>query len=77
MNQAFKEKIISFIQTFLSTFLTVLGTLIVGTSPETFANPQAWQISSIVAVIDAAFRTALKLTWQKTMPVSIGGVKKK
>lgn len=68
-----KLKLISFLQTFLSSFVTILGGLILTVNPAILTSPQAWTITAVWAVVLGALRTALKMAWEKSMPLSFGG----
>lgn len=68
-----KLKAVSFAQTFVSALLTVLGGAFLTVDPSVLLNPQAWTTASIMAVVLAAVRVALKMAWEKTMPAAFGG----
>lgn len=71
--EKFKIEAISFAQTFVSSFFTIVAVTISQVSPDNysqFATNGFW-----ASIILSSARTAVKLTWQKTLPVSIGGVK--
>lgn len=68
-----KEVIISFIKSFLGNCLTAL-VLALSVLPEgTYANPEFWTAGSIIALLGAVVRSALSMTWKKTLPEAIGG----
>lgn len=69
----FKIEVISFAQTFLSSFLTVLAIAISQFNAEDYA--EFLSSSFWAGVILASARTAIKMAWRKTLPESIGGVK--
>lgn len=73
MSENIKLQAISFAQTFVASFLSILGVAVFQVSPEVLANPNNWVISAVGGAIFAAVRAALKMAWQKTLPVSIGG----
>jgi hypothetical protein len=72
-----KLETISFIKTFLATFLSILGVTIMQLPTEQLMNPETYKASFIVGIVIGAVRSALSISWQKVMPVSVGGVKKK
>ena len=73
MTDKIKLEFVSFAQTFVSSLLSILGVAVFQVSPEVLANPNNWVISAIGGAIFAAVRSALKVAWEKTLPVSIGG----
>lgn len=54
-------------QTFVSAFLLALGTSI------TTGVPLQWTYAFWASLIFAAARQAIKIVWQNTLPVAIGG----
>lgn len=70
-----KTEVISFVQTFLATFLSVISISITQLPVETLSNPQTYKASFIAGLLISAVRTALKMTWQKTLPESVGGTR--
>jgi len=69
-----KEHIISFIQTFLSSFFSFFAIGLSQITPDQYS--QVFKNSFWIAIVLSAVRSALKVTWQKTMPESIGGIKR-
>ncbi len=68
MSEATKAKLISALQTFVSAFLTAVGA--------TLATGEIqWTWAFLGSILLAAVRVALKAVWEKSMPVSFGGVK--
>lgn len=71
-----KELAISFIKSFVGTFIT-FGLVALAALPEgTLLNPEFYQTGGFIALLGAAVRSALSETWKRVAPVSIGGVKK-
>jgi hypothetical protein len=73
MSEELKSKVVSFAQTFVSSFLVVLSNVVLTTSPEALLNFQAWSFATTISIIFGAVRLALKMSWEKTLPVSLGG----
>lgn len=71
-----KEIIISFIKTFVATFITIFGTLLLQVPTDVLANPDTWKSGAIAGLLVAIVRSALSETWKKTAPISLGGKKK-
>ena len=72
----FKTEVISFAQSFFSALVSAL-VLAASILPEgTLTNPDFYKTGGALALLFSAVRTAFKLTWQKTLPESIGGVKR-
>lgn len=68
-----KIETISFIKTFLASFLSLVSVSLTQVTPEQYgqlATNGFW-----ASLVLGAVRTAISLTWQKTLPQSIGGVK--
>lgn len=76
LKMTFKEHLISFIQTFLATFCTVMGTVILSLPLDTILTPDFWKTGAIAGLVMGAVRTTIKVVWQKYMPVSVGGVRR-
>lgn len=72
-----KSHVVSFAQTFISTFLVTLSAIVTQVPYETLSDPTAWSKGAITACIFSLARTALKIAWEKTLPVSVGGLPKK
>ncbi len=73
----FKLQVISFVKSFLANFGGILIIALSQIPAATWDNPQTWKLSFFVGIVLAAIRSALSKTWEKTMPVSIGGVPKR
>ncbi len=62
-----KAHIISILQTFVSAFLLAFGASL------STGIPLQWTYAFWVSLAIAAARQAVKVVWQSTLPVSIGG----
>lgn len=71
-----KEKLISFVKTFLATFLSIFGTLLMTVPTDVLFNLENWKTGVLAGLIVGLVRSALSETWKKTMPISLGGVPK-
>lgn len=70
-----REETISFIKTFLSTLVTTILVALGALPSEVLSSKEFWTTGGIIAVIGAAVRTALSITWKNTMPQKLGGKK--
>lgn len=60
-----KDHIISFAQTFASSFITSVITLISVIPADTLFTPTTWTSSFVAGIVLAAARTAVKVAWPK------------
>ena len=71
-----KTEIISMAQTFVAFFVIDVGHSMLTVSASEIANGEVLTWAFFVSILVAGGRSALKLTWKKFMPVSLGGVEK-
>lgn len=70
-----KEEVISFLQTFSAFFVVELGYQVSQVSFDKIMNGDVLTWAFVIGLVVAAARSAVKLAWQKIMPVSLGGKK--
>jgi hypothetical protein len=71
------EIVISYVKTFIATFFSVLGTLVMSVDFSVFLNSDAWKTGLVASIIVATVRSGLSETWKKTpfIPKKLGGLK--
>lgn len=69
MNPEIKQKVIwhaiSFVQTFLATFLVTVAGIIVTIPTETLTDIHVWSGAAVAGAFVSAGRTALKIAWEQ------------
>jgi hypothetical protein len=69
----YKIQAVSFAQTFLASFVLYIGTAISELPIDRVMSGEVFGQSIVIGLIVAAARAALKVAWEKAMPVSLGG----
>jgi hypothetical protein len=69
----FKEHTISFIKTFLATFITVFVGALLALPNETLLQADFWQSGAVIALVLSAVRSAIASIWGNVMPPKLGG----
>ena len=68
-----KEEFISFLQTFTAFFVIEMGYQISQVSFDQIISGEVLTWAFVIGLVVAAVRSAIKLAWQKVMPISFGG----
>lgn len=76
MSEKIKLELVSASQTFVSTFVVELGIALSALPDGTIFNPDFWSTAGVGALLMTVGRSAVKIVWQKFMPIKLGGVKK-
>lgn len=73
--EKFKIELVSFGQTFVSLFLLDLAVAVSNVGIENILSGVVLTNAFFVGLLSGAIRSAAKATWEKYMPVALGGKK--
>ena len=73
--EKFKLEAISFAQTFVALFLADIAFTLAEIPVSEILSGEVLTGAFVVGIISASIRSALKASWQKFMPVKLGGKK--
>ena len=74
--EKFKLEAISFAQTFVTVFLIDIGIALSQIPVSEIVSGKVFTVAFLTSVLFAASRSALKVAWEKIMPLKLGGKKK-